>query len=61
MLVAGVAVGVGITMITPSATSSGERHGIDEFAPVFHFREQHSTVVSGASRPGVRGDPGGDR
>jgi hypothetical protein len=46
MLVAGVGIAIGITMITPSAVSSGERHGIDEFAPVFHFREQHSTVVA---------------
>jgi hypothetical protein len=46
MLVAGAAIAIGITMVTPSATSSGERHGIDEFAPVFHFRELHSTVVA---------------
>lgn len=46
MLVSGLAIAVGITMITPSATSSDERHGIDAFAPVFHFREHHSTVVT---------------
>jgi hypothetical protein len=46
MFSTGVVVAIGISLITPSATSSGERHGIDEFAPVFHFRERHSTVVS---------------
>lgn len=46
MFATGVVVAIGISRITPSATSSGERNGIDEFAPVFHFREHHSTVVS---------------
>jgi hypothetical protein len=46
MLVAGVASAIGLTMVTPSATSSGERNGIDDFAPVFHFREHHSTIVA---------------
>lgn len=46
MFAAGIAIAVGIALITPAATSSGERNGIDEFAPVFHFREHHSTVVS---------------
>ena len=46
MLVGGIAVATGLAMITPSATSSGEHNGIDEFAPVFHFREHHSTIVA---------------
>jgi len=46
MLVAGIAIALGLSMITPSATSSGERNGIDDFAPVFHFREHHSTIVA---------------
>ncbi|MEO7132742.1 MAG: hypothetical protein ABI024_00845 [Vicinamibacterales bacterium] len=46
MLAAGIAVATGLAMITPSATSSGERNGIDDFAPVFQFREQHSTIVA---------------
>jgi hypothetical protein len=46
MLLAGVAAGLAVMMITPAATSSGEHNGIDEFAPVFHFREHHSVVVA---------------
>jgi hypothetical protein len=46
MLASGIGIAAGIAMITPAATSSGERNGIDEFAPVFHFREHHATVVS---------------
>jgi hypothetical protein len=46
MLVAGIAVASGLAMVTPSATSSGEHNGIDDFAPVFHFREHHSTIVA---------------
>jgi len=46
MLVAGIAIAIGLTTVTPSATSSGERNGIDDFAPVFHFREHHSTIVA---------------
>jgi hypothetical protein len=30
----------------PPAQSSTERHAIDEFAPVFHFREQHATTIA---------------
>jgi hypothetical protein len=30
----------------PRAQSAGERHGIDEFAPAFHFREQHETTIA---------------
>jgi hypothetical protein len=46
MLVAGMAVATSLAMVTPSAASSGEHHGIDDFAPVFHFREHHSTIVA---------------
>jgi hypothetical protein len=46
MFAGGIAAAVGIAMITPHATSSAEHNGIDAFAPVFHFREHHATVVS---------------
>jgi hypothetical protein len=46
LLFAGIVIAVAMAMITPAAASSGERHGIDEFAPVFHFREQHSTIAA---------------
>ena len=46
ILVAGVAIAVGLSLVTPPQTSSGEHNGIDDFAPVFHFREHHSTIVA---------------
>jgi hypothetical protein len=46
MLAGGIVIAIGLASITPSATSSGERNGIDDFAPVFHFREHHSTIVA---------------
>src|SRR5687767_6575766 len=30
----------------PPSQSSGARHAIDEFAPQFHFREQHETTIA---------------
>ena len=46
MLVAGTAAAIGFAVVTPPATSSAGRSGIDDFAPVFHFREHHSTIVA---------------
>ena len=38
---------IAIAMITPSPRSSeGTRSGIDDFMPVFHFREQHTILVA---------------
>jgi len=45
MLVAGTATAIGLAIVTPSETSSAEHNGIDDFAPVYHFREHHSTIV----------------
>jgi hypothetical protein len=46
MMASGSAFAIGLALITPSATSSSEHNGIDEFAPTFHFREHHSIVVA---------------
>ena len=46
MLAAGVSVALAVALITPAPTTSAAGLGIDEFAPVFHFREHHSTVVA---------------
>ena len=46
MLAAGVIAGFAATLVTPSPMTSSAGLGIDEFAPVFHFREHHSTVVA---------------
>jgi hypothetical protein len=46
MSVAGIAAIIAMARLTPSPHSSEATGGIDEFAPVFHFREHHSIVVS---------------
>ena len=46
MLVIGVGGAYAITRITPSASTSAAAHAIDEFAPVFHFREHHDIVIA---------------
>ena len=46
MTIAGIAGVFVIAIITPSAASSTPTGGIDAFAPVFHFREHHTLVVS---------------
>lgn len=46
MLLTGVALAQGVRLITPSSQTSTERHGIDEFTPVFQFREYHETAVA---------------
>ena len=46
MALAGLAVIVIIAVITPSSAVAATRHGIDDYAPEFHFREHHTIVVS---------------
>jgi hypothetical protein len=46
MLAASVATAIGLTRITPALATSAGRERIDEFAPAFHFREHHSTIVT---------------
>jgi hypothetical protein len=46
MVIAGVVAIVAIAMITPSPRASAGGHSIDEFAPLFHFREHHTIVVA---------------
>lgn len=46
MLLIGVAAAYAISRSMPRAQSSAERHGIDEFAPTFHFREHHETTIA---------------
>ena len=45
MFLIGAAVAYAIFWSMPHAQSTAEHHGIDEFSPVFHFRERHETVV----------------
>lgn len=44
MFVLGAAAAYAISWSMPRAQSSSEGHGIDEFAPAFHFHEQHATT-----------------
>src|SRR5688500_8811473 len=46
MMLVGLAAAFAIWRSMPPAQSSTERHAIDEFAPVFHFREQHATTIA---------------
>jgi hypothetical protein len=46
MLVVALGAAYALTRITPSPSTSTAGHAIDQFAPVFHFREHHNIVVS---------------
>jgi hypothetical protein len=46
MLVIALGAAYGLTRITPSPSTSTAGNAIDEFAPVFHFREHHHIVIS---------------
>jgi hypothetical protein len=46
MLAAAAIVAFAVILATPAAMTSSAGLGIDEFSPVFHFREHHSTVVA---------------
>lgn len=46
MLLIGLAAAYAISRSMPRAQSSAERHGIDEFAPTFHFREHHEATIA---------------
>jgi hypothetical protein len=46
MFLIGAAAAYAISRSMPRAQASSERHGIDEFSPVFHFREQHQTTIA---------------
>src|SRR5688572_30568472 len=46
MMLIGLAAAYAIWRIMPSAQTSHARHAIDEFAPSFHFREQHETLIT---------------
>ena len=46
MLVVGLGSAYVITRITPSPSSSAAGHAIDDFAPVFQFREHHDLVIA---------------
>ena len=46
MFLIGAAAAYGISLSMPRATASGERNGIDEFSPAYHFREQHTIAIA---------------
>ena len=46
MLLVGLAAAYAISRTMPRAQSATEAHGIDEFTPAFHFREQHETTIA---------------
>lgn len=46
MLVIGVGAAYAITRITPSSSRSTAANSIDEFTPVFHFREHHDLTIA---------------
>jgi hypothetical protein len=48
MFLLGAAAAYAISRSMPRAQSSTAQHGIDEFSPTFHFREQHEITI-GAS------------
>ena len=46
MMLIGLVAAYAIWRSMPPSQSSGARHAIDEFAPQFHFREQHETTIA---------------
>jgi hypothetical protein len=46
MMLIGLVAAYAIWRIMPPAQASDAHHGIDEFAPSFHFREQHETIIA---------------
>lgn len=46
MFLIGAAAAYAISRSLPRAQASGEHHGIDEFMPAFHFREQHAAAIA---------------
>ena len=46
MMLIGLVAAYAIWRIMPSAQTSDDHHAIDEFAPSFHFREQHETIIA---------------
>ena len=46
MLVVGVGGAYALTRITPPASTSAAANALDEFAPVFHFREHHDITIA---------------
>ena len=46
MLVAGLGAAYVITRVTPSSSTAAATNAIDEFAPVFHFREHHTITIA---------------
>jgi hypothetical protein len=46
MFLLGAVAAYAISRSMPRAQSSGAQHGIDEFTPTFHFREQHETTIA---------------
>jgi len=46
MMLLGLAAAYAIWRSMPPAQTSTTHHAIDEFAPVFHFREQHETTIA---------------
>lgn len=43
MLLIGLAAAYAISRSMPRTQASAGRHGIDDFTPTFHFREQHES------------------
>lgn len=54
MMLIGLAAAYAIWRSMPPAQSSGARHAIDEFAPQFHFREQHETTIAATDAEALR-------
>jgi hypothetical protein len=46
MFLVGAVAAYAISRSMPRAQSSGAQHGIDEFTPACHFREQHETTIA---------------
>ena len=46
MTLAPIAAAFAITRITPEVRAASAGHAIDEFAPRFHFREQHDIIIA---------------
>lgn len=46
MFLIGAAAAYAISWSMPRTMASGERHGIDQFMPAFHFRERHSATIA---------------
>ncbi len=49
MFLLGLAAAYAISRSMPRAQSSDAHYGIDEFAPAFHFREQHETTIAASA------------